>query len=187
MQFRLKKILIIVAVILTLGLAYKYYKKAKDSGKIKTGELTLKPENKIDTFGELAEVFQSGIKLKGNIQIKNFSSQDYKINQISIDAFTPKTKKKLASQTNIMGSSIIVKAKQETSIPISYKLDVANILNLFKDCEAIPMDTTIWEIITHPIKIFSELKLRNLKILLKGFIEAEGITLDINQEQALYD
>ena len=79
MQFKLKKILIIVAVILTLGLAYKYYKKAKDTGKLKTGELTLKPENKIDTLGELVNVFKNGLLLKGNIQVKNLSSQDYTI------------------------------------------------------------------------------------------------------------
>ena len=183
----LKKILIIAVVILTFGLAYKYYKKAKDAGKIKTGELTLKAENKIDTFGELADAFQKGILLKGTIQIRNFSSQDYKINQINIDALSPNTKKKIATQTNIMSSSITVKAKQETLIPINYKLDAVNALNLFKECEVIPMDTTIWNIITHPVKIFSDIKLSKLKILLKGFIEAEGITLDINKEQLLYD
>ena len=80
----LKKILLIVLIVITLGFAYKYYKKAKDSGKIKTGELTLKLINKIDTFGELAEIFQKGLLLKGNIQIRNFSGNDYKINQVKM-------------------------------------------------------------------------------------------------------
>ena len=183
----LKKILLIVLVVITLGFAYKYYKKAKDTGKIKTGELTLKPVNKLDTFGELVEVFQKGMQLKGNIQIRNFSANDYKINQIKIDALTPKTQKKLAEQTNIMQNQITVKAKEETYIPITYKLDAVNALKLFKECEVIPMDTTIWYIITHPVEIFKQININKLKIQLKGFIEAEGITLDINKEQLLYD
>jgi hypothetical protein len=187
MQLSIKKIFLIVVVILTLGLAYKYYKKAKDTGKIKTGELTLKTVEKIDTFGELADAFQKGILLEGNIQIRNFSSNDYQINQISVDVFTPETKKKIAEQINIMQNDIILKAKQETLIPIKFKLDAVNALELFKECQVIPVDTTIWYIIIHPIEIFKNIKLENLKILLKGFIEAEGVTLDINKEQQLYE
>jgi hypothetical protein len=187
MQFNIKKILLIVVVILTLGLAYKYYKKVKDTGKIKTGELTLKASNKIDTFGELAEIFQKGILLKGNVQIRNFSSNDYQINQVKIDAFTPKTQNKVAEQINILQNQITVKAKQETLIPIKFKLDAVNALTLFKECEVIPTDTTLWYIATHPLEIFKKIELKNLKVLLKGFIEAEGITLDINKEQLLYD
>ena len=182
-----KKILIIILVILTLGIAYKYYKKAKDTEKLKLASVSLKTENKIDTFGELAEIFQNGLILKGFITVRNFSDQDYQINQLSVDGFTPKTQKNIAQQTNILQNAITVKAKQETAIPLQFKVDAVKALDLFKESGVIPEDYTIWQIITHPLEAYEIIKIDRLKILLKGFIEAEGITLNINQEISLYN
>ena len=183
----IKKILIIVVVILTLGLAYKYYKKAKDTEKLKLASISLKTENKIDTIGELVEIFQNGLILKGFVSVRNFSDQDYQINQVSIDGFTPKTQKNIAQQTNILQNSITVKAKQETAIPLEFKVDTVKALDLFKESGVIPENFTIWEIITNPLEAYESIKIKNLKILLKGFIEAEGITLNINKEPFLFN
>ena len=187
MQFGIKKILIIVAVILTLGFAYKYYKKAKDTEKLKLASVSLKTENKIDTIGELVEIFQNGLILKGFISVRNFSDQDYQISQVSIDGFTPKTQKNIAQQTNILQNSITIKAKQETAIPLQFKVDTVKALDLFKESGVIPENFTIWDIITNPLQAYENIKINNLKILLKGFIEAEGITLNINKEQFLFN
>lgn len=183
----IKKILIIVLVIVTLGLAYKYYKKAKDTEKLKIGNISLKATKEIKDFNDLLDVFQNGIILKGFVQIRNFSGQDYTLNQISIDGFTPISDKLIAEQTNIIKNNILLKNKKETNIPLEYKVDIMSALSLFKESGVIPEDTTLWEVITHPAKYYETTNLNKLKIILKGFIEAEGITLNINQEQLLYE
>lgn len=187
MQFNYKKILIIVLVILTLGLGYKYYKKAKDTEKLKIGNLSLKATKKIKDFNDVIDVFKNGMILKGFVQIRNFSGQDYTLNQISIDGFAPISNKLIAEQTNITKHDILLKNKQETNIPLEYKVDILSALSLFKESGVIPEDATLWNIITHPSKYYETTQLNKLKVILKGFIEAEGITLNINQEQLLYE
>ncbi len=183
----IKKILIIIAVILTLGLAYKFYKKAKDTEKLKLAAVSLKSEKPINDINDIADILQNGLLLKGFVQIRNFSNQDYTLNQMSIDGFSPKSDKIIAEQININQHDIILKSKQVTNIPLHYKVDILSVLSLFKESEVIPEDTTLWQVITHPAKYYDSTNLNKLKIILKGFIEAEGITLNINQEQFLFN
>ena len=185
-MFNIKKILIIVVVILTLGLAYKYYKKAKDTEKLKIGNISLKATKSINNLSDIIDVFQNGLLLKGFVQIRNFSGQDYILNQISIDGFTPTSNKLIAEQTNITQKDILLKSKQETNIPLEYKVDIISALSLFKESGVIPENSTIWNIVSQPAKYYDSSNLNKLKIVLKGFIEAEGITLNINQDQLLY-
>ncbi len=182
-----KKILIIVLAIVTFGIAYKYYKKYKDTEKLKIGETSLHSTKKISNINDLVDVFKNGLLIKGFVEIRNFSGKDYVLNQISIDAFTPNTEKLIAAQTNIIKNNITLKNKQSTNIPIEYKIDIIKTLSLFKESAVIPEDTTLWKVITHPAQYLQDIDLKKLKIKLKGFIEAEGITLDINQEYFLYE
>ena len=183
----IKKILIIVAVILTLGIAYKYYKKAKDTEKLKLAAVSLKSDKKITDLNDIIDILQNGLILKGFVQIRNFSGQDYTLSQMSIDGFSPMSNKLIAQQTNINKHDIVLKNKQVTNIPLEYKVDVMTALTLFKESGVIPEGTTLWEVITHPAKYYESTNLNKLKIVLKGFIETEGITLNINQEQFLFN
>ena len=187
MQFNYKKIFLILAVVLTLGLAYKYYKKAKDTEKLKLAAVSLKSTKTITDINDIIDILQNGLELKGFVQIRNFSGQDYTLNQMSIDGFTPITNKLIASQTNITQSDIVLKNKQVTNIPLQYKVDIMSALSLFKESGVIPEDTTLWQVITHPTKYYESTNLKKLKLTLKGFIEAEGITLNINQDQFLFN
>ena len=186
-MLNIKKILIIVLVIVTLGLAYKYYKKAKDTEKLKIAGITLKPVKSLKTLADFTDALQNGIKLKGFVKIRNFSGQDYTLNQLSIDGFSPIKNKLIAEQTNINKNDITLKNKQETNIPLEYNLDVMSALSLFKESGVIPQEATLWTILLNVADYFSEESLSKLKITLKGFIEAEGITLNINQDQFLYN
>jgi len=186
-RVNIKKILIIVAVILTLGLAYKFYKKAKDTEKLKLANVSLKSEKKITDLSDIIDILQNGLILKGFVQIRNFSGQDYTLSQMSIDGFSPVSDKIIAEQININQHDIILKNKQVTHIPLQYKVDVISALSLFKESGVIPENSTLWDVITHPAKYYESTNLNKLKIVLKGFIEAEGITLNINQEQYLFN
>lgn len=186
-MLKLKNIIIIAIVILTFGIAWRYYKKLKDTEKLKIGETSLKSTKKIENFNDLIDVFQNGLRLKGFIEIRNFSGKDYTLNQISLDCFSPKTEKLIAEQTNIIQNNIILQNRQVTNIPLEYKVDIMNALSLFKESGAIPEDATLWQVITKPGTYWAGIDLKKLKMKLKGFIQAEGITLSVNEEYPLYE
>ena len=186
MQFNYKKILIIVFIIITLGAAYKYYKKYKGAEKLKIANVSLSSEKPLDSLQSIVDAFQNGLNLTGFIEVKNLSNQDYTLNQLNVDAFTPTTITLIGEQTNFLTSNIILKSKEATNIPISFNVNIMNALSLFKESGVIPQDTTLWQVITHPMKYFDVIDLNKLRVKLKGFIEAEGITLSINQDQNLY-
>jgi len=186
-MFNIKKILIIIFVILSFGIAFKFYKKYKNSEKLKIGDVSLKATKEIKNLNDLISVINTGLILKGFVQIRNFSSQDFTLNQISIDGFSPVSNKLIAEQTNIIQKDIVIKSKQVTNIPIEYKLNISKAISLFSESGVIPENTTVWNIITHPVMYYDSVNLKKLKVILKGFIQAEGITLNINQELFIYD
>jgi len=181
-----KKILIIVFVIITLGAAYKYYKKYKGAEKLKIANVSLKTEKSLDDIESIVDAFQNGLNLTGFIEVKNLSNEDYTLNQLNVDAFAPTTQTRIGEQTNFLTNNVILKSKEITNIPISYNVDIMNALALFKESGVIPQESTLWQVITHPAKYYDAVNLNKLKVKFKGFIEAEGITLNINQDQYLY-
>lgn len=187
MQKSIKNIFLLIIVIISFGIAYKLYKKAKDTEKLKIASINLKPTQAIKDINGIIDTLQNGLHLKGFVQIRNFSGQDYTLNQLSIDGFSPVKNKLIAEQTNINKNDIILKNKQETNIPLEYKVDVMSALSLFKESGVIPQDATLWGVLMNVAEYFSQENLSKLKLQLKGFIEAEGITLNINQEQFLYN
>lgn len=183
----IKKILIITLVIITLGFAWKYYQKYKGAQKLKLSTIELSPTDKITNVQSLLNIFLNGLHLKGFIKIRSFTDKDFVLNQSSIDCFTPISDKRIAEQINILQKGIKLEAKQVSYIPIEYTLDSIAALKLFKESGVIPEDTTLLNVVTHPEKYYNQIDLNKLRIKLKGFIEAEGITLKINQDQMLYE
>lgn len=186
-MLKLKNIIILALVVLTLGIAWRYYKKYKEAEKLKIGEIALTPTQKITNISDVINILKNGLNLEGFVEIRNFSSKDYTLNQISLDCYTPTTEKVIAEQTNIIQSNVIIKAKQVTNIPLKYKVDILNAVSLFKECGVIPKDATVWSIIANPVESYKTFDLKKLKIKLKGFIQAEGITLSINESYPLYE
>lgn len=186
-MFKLKNIVILALVIITFGIAWRYYKKYKESEKLKVGDVSLTSDKKIKSFDDLLYIFKNGLKLKGYVSIRNFSGQDYKLNQLSIDTFSPENEKLIAEQTNIIQNDIILKAKQSTNIPLEYNVDILNALSLFKESKVIPEEYTVWKIIANPVQAYKDITIKNLKVKLKGFIQAEGITMSIDEINHLYE
>jgi len=182
-----RKIILIALLVLTLGIAWKYYKKYRDSDKLVLGETSLIPERPIKTFKDLVSIFQNGLKLNGYIAIRNFSSTSYTLSELKVDCYTPTTNRLLAEQTNILQEKIIFKAQQVTNIPLSYTVSIVKALSLFKESGVIPADYTIWQIITKPVEAFGIIKMENLKMKLNGFVKAEGMTITINEDYKFYE
>jgi len=186
-----RKHIIITAIIITViaagFIAYKLYKKYKESQKLTIGNISLSPEKPLNNAQNLLEALQSGLTLTGYVEIKNYSSKEFILSQAKLDCLSPETKKTIAEQTNILSQNITISKNTETQIPLQYKVNLINILPLFRESQLIPKDKTIWQIITNFSQYAQNINIRNLQFILKGFIEAEGITLNINQTIKPYD
>lgn len=186
-MLKIKTIIILAIVILTLGIAWKYYKKYRDADKLKIGDTSLKAEKKIENFNDLVSILKNGLILKGFVEIRNFSGRDYSLQQISLDCFTPKTEKLMAEQINILSNNIVLRKNQTTNIPLEYKVDIMSALSLFKESGVIPEGATLWHVITHPGQYWSGIDLKKLRMKLKGFIQAEGFNITVNEDYSLYE
>jgi len=183
----IKTIIILAIVILTQGIAWKYYRKYRDAEKLKIGETSLKATKKIENVNDLVDVLRNGLLLKGFVEIRNFSSKDYYLNQISLDCYSPKTEKLIAEQINILPQSLQLKAKQSTHIPLEYKVNIINALSLFKESGVLPEDASLWQVVSHPAQYWPGISLKNLKMKLKGFIQAERFNITVNEDYNLYE
>lgn len=186
-----RKHIIITAIIITLiavgFIAYKLYKKYKESEKLTIGNISLSPEKPLNNAQNLLDAIKSGLSLTGTITIKNFSSKNFILSQAKLDCLSPQTEKTIAEQTNIQSENITITKKTETKIPLQYKVNLINIIPLFRESQLIPKDKTLWQIIANFSQYATEINIRNLQFILRGFIEAEGITLKINQTIKPYD
>lgn len=180
-MFGINRLLLFAFVILSLGIAWKLYKRYLGTNKLILGNIEFKPQQNLSTIAGIIDAINNGIKVSGSISINNFSDKDYTLNQIKVDCYIPKTNTLIAEQTNILKSDIVLKSKNSTLIPIDYNIDVANSLSLLKETSVLPQDITAWQIISKPKSSLESIKLSNLAIHLKGFIQADGYTLDINE------
>lgn len=186
-----RKHIIITAIIITLiavgFIAYKLYKKYKEAEKLTIGNISLSPEKPLNNAQNLLEALQSGLSLTGTITIKNFSDKNFILSQAKLDCLSPETEKTIAEQSNIQSENITITKKSDSQIPLKYKVNLINILPLFRESGLIPKDKTLWQIIANFSQYATEINIRNLQFILRGFIEAEGITLKINQTIKPYD
>lgn len=186
MKAPVKNLIVIAFIIVAVVggyIAFSFYRKAKSSEKIKLGEVTLVPEKKIDNLEDLVEIFQNGLKLRGNVTLRNFSNTDFTINQMSLDCLSPTMDevKIIAEQTNIMAQNYTLLKRATGQIPLKYTVDVLKVLKLFKESGVIPEDYTVWQIVSHPAQAWEDIDISKLSVRLKGFVQAEGITIDIDE------
>lgn len=180
----------IVAIVLTFGLILvfkKGYNKVAGTRKIEIGEISLSPVKPLNKAENIIGAFTSGLELKGFVTVQNLSKEQYTLSQINIDLLTPVEGKLLADQTSFMSTDKILTGRTSKDIPLSYNVDVTKILPLFKESQVLPEEFTVSYIIAHPLQTVQEFKLSNLKAQIKGFIEAEGITLNVNETINLYE
>lgn len=168
----------LVALFLVIAglVARRYYLKYKGYDKIKVAGYDLKPTSKLETLDDLKKALIEGVKLKGNMTLRNFSDMDYSLNQFSVDCLSPKGAY-VAEQENILQEDLIITKKSETQIPLQYKVNVLSLLSLMKDCGVIPEDTQLWQV----FKVIKNFDPSKLRVKLVGFIKAEGIDIPVNE------
>ena len=142
-------------------------KKIKDAKKIKIAGIDI-AVTKFSIF--------DGIDVIVNVQIGNYSNADFNLQQISLNAFTEKGKK-IASQTEPLLNSIILKAGQNVTVPVKYNFDQSGVTALLKDSDLINSFTDAYKVLQQYVTT----KKIGAKIKLIGFITAEDITVNINE------
>lgn len=190
MKAKRKHIIITAIIIIVIAagfIAWKLYKKYKESQKLTIGNISLSPEKPLNNAQNLFEALQSGLNLTGYVEIKNYSGKEFTLSQAKLDCLSSETQKTIAEQTNILSQNITIEKNKTTQIPLQYKVNIINILPLFRESGLIPKEKTLWQIITNFSQYAQNINIRNLQFILKGFIEAEGITLNINELIKPYD
>jgi hypothetical protein len=189
LRIRKGHIIAIIISVITIGIglvSLRLYKKYKDTDKVKISDVVVIAEDIPKTWKDLQNILTKGFILKGYVILRNFSNHDYSLNQVSLDCYSPKSGKLIAEQTNIIGNDVIIKKKTTTKLPLQYTVDVLNTFPLFKECNIIPEDKSLWQIVSHPIKNWDSVDLNKLRIVMKGFIVVEGINITIDEPVALY-
>lgn len=190
MKAKRKHIIITAIIIIVIAagfIAWKLYKKYKESQKLTIGTISLSPEKPLNNAQNLLEALQSGLNLTGYVEIKNYSGKEFTLSQAKLDCLSPETQKTIAEQTNILIQNITIEKNKTTQIPLQYKVNIINILPLFRESGLMPKEKTLWQVITNFSQYAQNINIRKLQFILKGFIEAEGITLNINELIKPYD
>jgi hypothetical protein len=156
--------------------AGRYYRKYRNAEKLRLAGIDIRPVQKLKTLVDLTKVLAQGLDLQGHVTVRSFADVDYMLNQMSLDLMTPKDAF-LAEQVNVMQSDLIIVKQAETKIPVKYKVNVLSVMSLLTDSGVIPPGTQIWQVAT----IIKDFDLSKLRVKLKGFVQAEGIDIKIDE------
>ncbi len=162
---------VIVVVFLMFGRKVMNLKKLEFSGV--SLKFTKFPKTVIDF---LTSDFIARVILK----IQNFSNIDYKIQQSALQIYSKKNNL-ITSPVKPLENGISLKANANNEIPIEYSFDYTGLITLIQDNGLANSVSAAFNV----IKNFLVSKTLGTEIIIKGFVVADGITLNINQKQKI--
>lgn len=163
--------LMILVLIVIAGSAFT--KKAIAAARVKLVGFGVEPAEEL----KLQKILLTGIKLRIMVELSNYSDTALQVEQISIDAFTQKGNK-LANQTQPLAAPVSLTPNANTTLFVNYQIDYTNVLALLKDNGILK---NIKDALTILKNIVSKKEI-GTNIKLKGFIVAEGVKVNINEE-----
>jgi Sec-independent protein translocase protein TatA len=162
-------------------LAVVYWKKIKSLGELAVKAIHAKRlKFSLDSFeftnGISLTNLASGVPTKVFQKIANFSPSTFTISQINIDVFDQQGNL-LAEQSNPLaeGQAIEIAPQKSTILTLSYVLSAQKLKQLAKKSGGV----------LRIIKRFLSRGDYGMTIVLKGFVVAEGIKIDINETMAI--
>ena len=158
--------LVIVIVLIVLGRkGYSYVKKYRHSKRIKVGVDGVSfPKLKLtNLIGEIA----TSIKLN----IGNFSPSKFEVQQISIDVFDGKGNL-IASPQNPLREPISIEPSQNNIFPLTYLLSSQQLKQIIRQAGGVANVGANYLTTGN----------YGIPLLLKGFVVAEGLKVDINEK-----
>jgi len=128
----------------------------------------------IDSFNlpklNLTSLF-TNIPVNINLSLNNFSKSTFNIEQIGVDVFSP-SGKLIAEQTNPLKEAKQILPNQNNILPLAFLISPQNFKDLIRETGGI----------ANAGANFLTSGNYGVPIHLKGFVVAEGITIDINEK-----
>jgi len=172
----LKTILKWLLIAVIIGAIYYYVTKATNASKLK---VTVDKITFPISLSSVTDLMGGSLIITVNVNIGNYSTVPYTINQISIDAFTEKGTP-VATQLSPLAVPVTISPNANNVIPIQYKIGYNNIIALLQD-SGILSAPSITDLITN----FALTQSIGAKINLKGFVVAESIKVNVDLTQAI--
>jgi len=170
-----KKILTVLTIVIILiiaGGSTVFASKAIQAKKISIGNITVEFPNGFNFL----KIVMGGLKITVKIILSNYSNANITVNQIKIDVFSLENNL-IVSQIAPLSENIEVLKNSNTPISIDYLIDYTSLVTLLKDNKMITSLTDATTIIKN---IVTSKKL-GTQIILKGFVTAEKVKVNINE------
>jgi len=167
--------LLTIMLMVIFVFAIKYFKKATQASKISIGDIT--PDYSAFNNLKLSNII-NGVTLPIKVGIRNFSPEQFSLSQIKIDIYS-KENSLIAEQTNPMTSPTAITPNGQTFVNLNYKITSLNFIQLLKENGIIPDSFQVADLLTSWEKIQNLVS--SMKLNLKGFFEAEGLKINIDQ------
>ncbi len=163
----MKKLIVLTFIIALLFLGKKswgYYNKYDHANRLKVGIDSIS----IQDFGFSSLL--SDIELNINIKIGNFSPSIFNITQINVDVFNTDGKL-IAEQTTPLKEKVVIAANKNTLLPLTYNISS-------QELNALIMESGGYISVGERK---SDTGKYGFTINLKGFVDADGFTININE------
>jgi hypothetical protein len=125
------------------------------------------------------QTINTGINTAINLKLQNYSSNNYQLEQLQVDLYTPSGQLLAEQQEPIKPKEI--KANSNTTVTINHFIKSENFLNLLSENNYIDKRETAVEI---ALKLLS-MDMKGLKLTVKGFVIIDGFEVKINENITL--
>lgn len=163
----MKKIIGLISVLVFLLLSKKgwsFYKKFRDSKKLDIGVESIKLP-KLKTSHLFEDITANVV-----VFINNFSQSLFDLKQIKVDIFST-SGELVAQQTEPISGGLVVRPNQKSLLPLSFLISSHHINRLIDESGGI----------VNVGANFLSTNQYGIKLRLKGFVEAEGFTIPIDE------
>ena len=157
--------MLVVGLFFLAKKGFGFYKKIQHAKRLKIQVLGVALP-KID----LSNFFKD-ILAKITVGVQNFSATPYNIEQVSIEVLS-ESGQVVAAQKNPLAQPISIAPNQNNEVPINFLLSAKNMGLLIKEAGGI---TTVGASFLTTGKY-------GIKLQLKGFVQAEGFTIPLNEK-----
>ncbi len=125
------------------------------------------------------QTLNTGVNTETKIKLQNYSSNDYDLEQLQVDLYTPSGV--LLAEQQAPLKPIEIKANSNTNVSVAHFIKSQNFLDWLSENNFIDKRETLVEI---ALKLLS-MDLSGLKLTVKGFAVIDGLEIPINENITL--
>lgn len=177
----MKKWILIIIIVAVIGTgAFWAYKKYSGAKKLDVGvadyKINMPVKSAFDVIKAVSDLASLTINADVSINLKNYSDQNFKVSQIKADIYT-ESGQLLASPVNPLSADFTIRKNDTTLQKFKYNISVNALIDVLK---SLPGSTPKAKAENLLKNYFTNGKI-GIKLIVKGFVTAEGITVDLNE------